>query len=30
MFVLAIVNYYDIVVTVEPKRQALREATEKL
>ena len=30
MFVIAIVTYYDIVVTVEPKRQALREATEKL
>jgi dynein heavy chain len=30
VFVIAIVTYYDIVVTVEPKRQALREATEKL
>jgi dynein heavy chain len=29
-FVIAIVTYYDIVVTVEPKRQALREATDKL
>jgi dynein heavy chain len=30
LFVINIVMYYDIVVTVEPKRIALREATEKL
>lgn len=29
-FVVNIVNYYDIVVTVEPKRHALREANEQL
>jgi len=29
-FIINIVNYYDIVVTVEPKRQALREANEQL
>lgn len=29
-FVINIVNYYDIVITVEPKRQALREANEQL
>jgi hypothetical protein len=29
-FVINIVGYYDIVVTVEPKRQALREANEQL
>ena len=29
-FIVNIVIYYDIVVTVEPKRIALREATEKL
>jgi dynein heavy chain len=30
LFVINIVIYYDIVTTVEPKRQALREATERL
>jgi dynein heavy chain len=29
-FVVNIVIYYDIVVTVEPKRESLRQATEKL
>lgn len=29
-FVINIVEYYDIVTTVEPKRQALREANEQL
>ena len=29
-WVINIVNYYDIVLTVEPKRQALREANEQL
>jgi peptidoglycan hydrolase CwlO-like protein len=29
-FVVNIVSYYDIVVTVEPKRQALKQANEQL
>jgi dynein heavy chain len=29
-FIINIIMYYDVVITVEPKRQALREAEEKL
>merc|ERR1719326_1122993 len=30
VFIINIIMYYDVVIQVEPKRQALREATETL